>query len=172
MAPFGALGTALAGDFAQVGIGWEVGVPSGWGTYGVNLAVELARKGIEPALFLISSKTNVPQAQLESLQPALMKQREWLTAARKGGLKFDFPMLYSLGDGLQFDDVLIGTKGTPQAGVPFFESATIPTKNVEGSKASNVIIAGSTWNAEDLSRVLTKAFGAAAKGGPPRIGKP
>ena len=55
MAPFGALGTAMAGDFAQVGIGWEVGVPSGWGTYGVNLAVELARKGIEPALFLISS---------------------------------------------------------------------------------------------------------------------
>ncbi len=162
----------MAGDFAQVGIGWEVGVPSGWGTYGVNLAVELARKGIEPALFLISSKTNVPQAQLESLRPALMKQREWLTAARKGGLKLDFPMLYSLGDGLQFDDVLIGTKGTPQAGVPFFESATIPTKNVEGAKAFNVIIAGSTWNAEDSSRVLTKAFGAAAKGGPPRIGKP
>jgi hypothetical protein len=28
----------------QVGIGWEVGVPGGWGTYGVNLGVELARK--------------------------------------------------------------------------------------------------------------------------------
>jgi len=142
----------MAGDFAQVGIGWEVGVPSGWGTYGANLAVELARKGIEPALFLISSKTNVPQAQLEILRPALMKQREWLTAARKGGLKLDFPMLHSLGDGLQFDDVLMGTKGTPQVGVPFFESATIPKKNVEGATAFDVIIAGSTWNAEVMTR--------------------
>lgn len=141
----------MAGDFTQVGIGWEVGVPSGWGTYGVNLAVELARKGFEPALFLISSKTNVPQAQLELLRPALMKQRDWLTAARGGGLTLDFPMLYSLGDGLQFDDVLMGTKGAPQAGVPFFESATIPKANVESAKAFDVIIAGSSWNAEVMA---------------------
>jgi glycosyltransferase involved in cell wall biosynthesis len=140
------------GDFAEVGIGWEVGVPSGWGTYGVNLAVELARMGIAPALFLVSSKTNLPAEQLESLRPALTKQRARLTAARAGGLPLDFPMLYSLGDGLDFEDVLMGARGSPQVGVPFFESATIPQANLEGARAFDLIVAGSSWNAEVMAR--------------------
>ncbi len=30
----------------EIGIGWQVGVPSGWGTYGTNLAAELARRSL------------------------------------------------------------------------------------------------------------------------------
>ena len=34
-----------AAVLTRLGIGWQIGVPSGWGTYGVNLAVELTRLG-------------------------------------------------------------------------------------------------------------------------------
>lgn len=142
----------MAGDFSQVGIGWTVGVPSGWGTYGVNLAVELARKGIEPALFLVSSDIRLTQPQRDLLEGAILKQPEWRARAQGCGLKLDFPMLLSLNDGLEFFDVLSGTRGVPTAGIPFFESATIPSEKVAGAKAFDLLIAGSSWNAEVMVR--------------------
>ncbi len=142
----------MAQDFKQVGIGWTVGVPSGWGTYGTSLAVELARKDIEPAIFLLSAELRLPAAQLELLRPAILKLESWRAAAAKGGLVLDFPLLVSLIDGLGFFDPLGGTRGTPFVGVPFFESATIPPKNVEGAKRFDLIVAGSSWNAEVMAR--------------------
>lgn len=41
----------MSDGFSKVGIGWQIAVPSGWGTYGTNLRLALARRGIEPALF-------------------------------------------------------------------------------------------------------------------------
>ncbi len=142
----------MAGDFSQVGIGWTVGMPSGWGTYGVNLAVELARKNLVPALFLASKDIRLTPAQMKLLHPALTAQPDWHARAKRGGLKVDFPMLLSLGDGLDFYDVLSGTRGIPTVGIPFFESATIPEANVSKARTFDLIVAGSTWNAEVMAR--------------------
>lgn len=142
----------MAGNFSQVGIGWTIGMPSGWGTYGVNLAVELARKGIEPAIFLVSPEMRVRRPQMDLLQPALVKQQEWRARSRAGNLTLDFPMLLSLNDGLEFFDALSGTRGAPNVGIPFFESATISPENVAGAKIFDLIIAGSSWNAEIMAR--------------------
>ena len=101
----------MARDFKQVGIGWTVGIPSGWGTYGSSLAVELARKGIEPAIFLVSPELRLPNAQLELLRPAILKLESWRAAAEKGDLVLDFPLLLSLNDGLAFFDPLGGMRG-------------------------------------------------------------
>ncbi len=143
----------MADDFSQVGIGWEVGVPSGWGTYGTNLAVELARIDIEPALFFVSSRLQLPESRSERLDVAISKHAAWLSAARRGGLKLDFPMLLSLNDGLAFFDALSGVRGRPNVGIPFFESAVIPPENVAGAaKTFDLILAGSSWNADVLKR--------------------
>ncbi len=142
----------MAGDFSQVGIGWTVGMPSGWGTYGVNLAVELARKNLVPALFLASKDIRLTPAQMKLLHPALTAQPDWHARAKRGGLKVDCPMLLSLGDGLDFYDVLSGTRGIPTVGIPFFESATIPEANVSKARTFDLIVAGSTWNAEVMAR--------------------
>jgi len=141
----------MAGVFSQVGIGWTVGVPSGWGTYGANLAVELMRQGIEPALFLLHQQAKLPREQAELLRPALFKRREWHARSARGGLKLDFPMLLSLGDKLDFYDVLNGTRGRPTVGIPFFESATIPAANIETARQFDLIVAGSSWNAEVMA---------------------
>ena len=142
----------MAGDFSQVAIGWTVGVPSGWGTYGANLAIELARKGVEPTLFLVSPDLRLTPAQTALLGPAVLKEQHWQALARRGNLKLDFPVLLSLNDGLGFSDMLLGTRGAPTVGVPFFESATIPDENVAKAREFDLIVAGSSWNAEVMAR--------------------
>lgn len=139
-------------NFSKVGIGWQVGVPSGWGTYGVNLAVELAKRGIEPALFLLSTKLKLTQPQVDLLRPLVAKHKDWYAAAAAGGLVLDFPMLHPMGDGFAYHDVLNGVRGQPNVAIPFFESAVIPPENIEAAKRFDMIIAGSTWNAEILAK--------------------
>jgi glycosyltransferase involved in cell wall biosynthesis len=138
--------------FSKVGIGWQIGVPSGWGTYGVNLAVELAKRDIEPALFLLAAKLKLTEPQIALMRPLVAKQREWYAAAAAGGLQLDFPMLHPMSDGFQFHDILNGLRGRPNVAVPFFESAVIPPENIEAAKQFDLVVAGSTWNAEMLNK--------------------
>ncbi len=143
----------MAGDFSQVGIGWAVGMATGWGTYGSSLAVELARQGIEPAMFIVDPEMRLPQANIDLLRPAILKINSWREAASRGGLVLDFPMLIALGNGLEFADYLGGTRGRPHVGVPFFESAVIPPKNLADAKSRfDLIVAGSTWNADVMAQ--------------------
>lgn len=142
----------MSDSFSKVGIGWQIAVASGWGTYGTNLTLALARRGIEPALFLIASQLRVTQPQVEVLRPLVQKQKEWYSAAQSGDLVLDFPLLHPMADGFKFHNVLKGARGRPNVGIPFFESAEIPAENIEDAKQFDVIIAGSSWNAEILAR--------------------
>ena len=47
----------MAEGFSQIGIGWQVGVPSGWGTYGTNLAYELAKDSGKPVAEIFALKS-------------------------------------------------------------------------------------------------------------------
>jgi glycosyltransferase involved in cell wall biosynthesis len=148
---YGSLGL-MARDFSKIGIGWQIGAPTGWGTYGVNLALELARQGIEPVLFLVAPRLRLMPHQTEALRPLTNKTEEWHQTALRGGLVMDFPMLHPLGGGFEFYDVLNGARGTPNVGVPFFESAVIAPEHIAAAKNFDLIVAGSTWNAEILQR--------------------
>src|SRR3954469_19364088 len=110
--------------FSGMGIGWEVGVPSGWGMYGLNLSLELVRRGIPPALFLVHPKLAAdPPA---ALAAAVARGSEWHTAFREGAVTLDFPMVHALGDQLEFFPALRRLRGRPMVGVAFCESAIVP----------------------------------------------
>ncbi|MCB2109098.1 MAG: glycosyltransferase family 4 protein [Rhodobacteraceae bacterium] len=132
----------------RIGIGWQVGVPSGWGTYGVNLAVELARRNIDPEIFFAVPKPYLTEAQATLLTPHLARQPANLARFRNGKAQIDGPLLHALGDKLDLPDILAPLRGKPEFGVVFFESATIPPTNIEKTKRFAAIIAGSSWNAE------------------------
>ena len=136
--------------FRQVGIGWQIGAQSGWGTYGVNLALELARRGIEPALFMVASRLYVTQPQAELLRGPNAKMKEWSMAAARGDIEVQFPVIHALGDKLYFPNRLKGLKGHPNAGAVFFETAAIPQKHIDAARIVDVIITGSGWNAKVL----------------------
>jgi len=137
---------------ARIGLGWQVGVPSGWGTYGVNLSVQFARKGITPALFLIAPSPTLTEEQAGLLQPAIQEYARWHGVLKAGGGALDFPMLHALGDKLDIPAVTAGLIGRPDVGVVFFESAVVPPKHLEAAKRFALVVTGSGWNAEVLRR--------------------
>jgi len=131
-------------SFSGVGIGWEVGVPSGWGMYGLNLSLELVRRGIEPALFFASP--GLAAAPPPALVRAVERSGDWFSAFRAGPVALDFPMLHALGDGLATFPEFRNLRGRPNVGIPFCESAVIPAANVAYARGFDLIVAGSLWN--------------------------
>ena len=134
----------------KLGIAWQVGLPSGWGTYGVNLAVELAKRGLEPELFFRATDLTLTPEQNALLQPAFSRLPGNSAAFRNKTAAFDYPMLHALGDKLDLPDVLAPLRGSPDVGLVFFESATIPPENIAAARRFAVLVAGSTWNADVL----------------------
>ena len=135
----------------RLGLGWQVGVPSGWGTYGVNLAVQLALKGVMPVLPFIEDRPALTPDQTAILAGPLAEHPRWAEAARRPE-NFPFPLLHALGDELEQSARLVQLKGTPDVGVVFFESATIPAANLKAADRFALIVTGSNWNAEVLKR--------------------
>lgn len=136
----------------EIGIGWQVGVASGWGTYGTNLALELVARGISPALFFLAAPLALTPGQSAALTAPLARHAHWRDARRAGAVNTGFPVLHALGDKLDFPPVLRALHGTPDIGVVFFESATIPKENIAAAARFALIVTGSTWNAEVLKR--------------------
>ncbi len=134
----------------RMGIGWQIGVPSGWGVYGVNLALELARLGIEPEIFFAQPNIALTPEQAHVLSSHLSRQPANLAAFRAGPVRLGAPMLHALGDKLDLPDQLAGLGGVPDIGIVFFESTQIPPANIEKAKRFAAIVAGSAWNAEVL----------------------
>ncbi len=139
-----------AAVLTRLGIGWQIGVPSGWGTYGVNLAVELTRRKIAPELFFLARSLTLTAAQQQALSAPLAKQPEWFAAYQRGAVDLDFPMLHALGDQIDFPEMVRGLKGRPNVGVVFFESATVPEENLARARDFALIVTGSSWNADVL----------------------
>ena len=135
------------GPLQRIGIGWEIGLPSGWGMYGLNLALDLRRRGIDPALFFVADT-------LRRLPPPALQA----AVGMAWPATVDFPFLQALGDRLDFPDQVRGLKGTPTIGVAFCESAVIPKANLRAVADFAGFIAGSSWNtalleSHDLTRV-------------------
>lgn len=139
-------------------IGWQVGVPSGWGTYGLNLAVQLGAKKVGVGLPFLAQTLNVMPEQNAVLQSALESHKHYAVLS-EGERKLTSAFLRALGDGLDFPPFLDDWSGTPDIGVVFFESAQVPPENLERAKTLDAVITGSSWNAELLqSAGLTNVF--------------
>lgn len=135
--------------FETVVIGWQVGVPSGWGTYGLNLAVQLSEKGIGVGLPFLAQTLNVTSGQNALLAEALKAHSKYagLSVTEQ---HVPSAFLRALGDGLDFPPFLDDWSGRPDIGVVFFESAQVPAENLRRAQTLDAVITGSTWNAEVL----------------------
>lgn len=134
-----------------IGIGWQVGVPSGWGTYGTNLACEIAAAGHQPEIFFTVPRPSLTARQADQLAPHLARQPANLAAFRSGPVRVPGVLLHALGDKLDFPSELRGLTGVREFGVVFFESAVIPAENLAAAGRFAAIITGSTWNASVLA---------------------
>jgi len=134
-------------------IGWQVGVPSGWGTYGLNLALQLCEKGVEVGLPFLANTINVTAGQQSSIQTALDGHARYARLGKDDlNKRLSSTFLRALGDGLDFLPFLDDWSGKPDIGVVFFESAEFPAENLERAAKLDAVITGSSWNAEILEQ--------------------
>lgn len=137
----------------SIAIGWEVGVESGWGTYGLNLALQAQLQGVKPDLFFVSPRLSVDPLRLRVLDPAIRRSgmnRKLLSL--HDDYQHRAPVLHALGDQVAMPDFTAGLHGAPDVGVVFFESSVIPPENVEAAQQLPLIIAGSSWNQQVMER--------------------
>lgn len=134
------------GPMNTVGMTWSIGFGTGWGTYGLHLAVEMARRGIQVESYF-ACQAHVPQDLIPLLAPIVERTRRHYVLA---GMKHNYPVLHSLGGPMQEAAVPSGIYGSPDIGLTFFETDVLSPKDVEDSKRYPRVVAGSTWNAQTL----------------------
>lgn len=145
-------------SFNPIVVGWQVGVASGWGTYGVNLAVQLRAKGFDVGLPFLSQTLNITAEQNALLEPALRAHKRYASLPTDER-HLSSAFLRALGDGLDFPPFLDDWSGQPDIGIVFFESAQVPGANLERAKSLDAVITGSGWNLEVLqSAGMTNVF--------------
>jgi len=145
----------MATDAATaMAIGWQVGTASGWGTYGLNLAVQLARRGIEPDLRFLAADFPLSNADAALLRRPL--RRAMLRGATGAAAAVDedvpYPVLHALGEGLLLPPETRGLRGRPDVGVVFFESRALPEDGLTVARERLArVVTGSTWNTRVLA---------------------
>ncbi|MFI5309590.1 MAG: tetratricopeptide repeat protein [Gemmatimonadales bacterium] len=126
-----------------IAIGWPVGLTSGWGTYGLQLALALRKSTrAEPVL------TDPPT--LEGIGPLAARQVLAMRREVPGARSSEVIRLLPLGNHIQGPPRIGLPPAGRHVGVIFFEDTTIDRAAVERARAFDTIVTGSTWNTEML----------------------
>lgn len=137
---------------------WGVSSFFGWGLYGLNLVLELARqRGLTPVVAMPFPPDDIV---LDPLRANLIhevgafSQDVWNALAQIPGreIRLEAPVLLALGTDLDGSDAA-GTKrltGDPPIGVTFIEHATLSDKGKARANRYALIVAGSRWNEKVL----------------------
>lgn len=127
-----------------IGIDWPIGGTSGWQVYGTNLATHLAtRDGIEPRLAFLPDTRELPPI-------ARFALGETIELSRRPYAGHEMLALRALGNGIEASSVPCWPGVKRNAGVIFFEDTRISPDALERGRRYDVIVAGSSWNAEVL----------------------
>lgn len=134
----------------MIGINWRIGGPYGWGVFGLNLAVELARTGGNPPVPLLEPMgRDAGPLQSYLLAPGWAEQRRLaaLAATHPGQpCRLDAIVLHALMG--EFQPIAPSPfTGTVNAGLIFFENTRFSADSVHRAAGFDCVVAGSSWNA-------------------------
>lgn len=136
---------------AQLGLAWQLSGVTGWGLYGLQLCLELLRRGrTEPLLLAPSALLELDPLDRRLMGPALQKQaafqRYLAGLGPREGARVAGPVVKSLLPG--FRPMTAGERwvGTPELGVIFFEDTRLLADDLERARRYALIVTGSTWN--------------------------
>jgi tetratricopeptide (TPR) repeat protein/ADP-heptose:LPS heptosyltransferase/glycosyltransferase involved in cell wall biosynthesis len=121
-----------------LGFDWQLGASSGWGVYGLNLALHAPAFGVLPRPLHAPDLRALTPLQAFALEPVL---RAGTPAPRR--------TLRALGNGLQ-GAAIERPSAIADVGVVFFEDTALDRAAVERGRRFERIVTGSTWNAEVL----------------------
>ena len=137
-----------------LGLTWSISNRFGWGVYGLNLVLELIKRGkpVPICLEKITTET-MPPEMVETLQPLISFQQENLQHMHRTGqvatLK-DTLLLHAMGNNLDWSLLSHSFVGEANVGVIFFEYSDFTPEAVQRAERLDAIVAGSTWNGKVL----------------------
>ncbi|AFY64842.1 glycosyl transferase family 9 [Geitlerinema sp. PCC 7407] len=136
-----------------VGLGWPPSLLSGWGVYGMNLALQTARRaGYEPLMISPPSLEGLNPLHLNLLQPIVQRQQslhQFLAQNPDKKISGEFTVLHALGNDFA-SRLQQRVTGKRNLGVVFFENSRLSPEIVERAQSYDAIVAGCSWNAEVL----------------------
>ena len=132
------------GQKRLLGIDWELRSDTGWGVYGINLALELARNGDPWPVVLATGPLEVSPLVAARLTPVLP------SAATRSVSAADGVMLRALGNNVAHASSWDSQPARRNAGIIFFEDTALDAAAVTRAAGLDLIVAGSTWNAQVL----------------------
>jgi glycosyltransferase involved in cell wall biosynthesis len=155
-------------SFDSVALSWSPSGAHGWGVFAANLIQELIRIGkpspslLAPVeLALLSEEDRGAFRPLAEAQARLERQ----TADRHGTLTLPRTcVLHALGNSLRASETSSRYRGEPNAGFAFFERVDFPEDVVSRSSWLDLLVAGSTWNAERLRELGFPKVGCVLQG--------
>ncbi|MDJ1180521.1 tetratricopeptide repeat protein [Roseofilum sp. BLCC_M91] len=133
-----------------IGIGWQLGNHTGWGIYGLNLALQLV-KNPETYPHLL-----VPPGNIQNLHPlhqiALCQVFE--QTKDRGPLPVvsrNVPIFHALGHGFAKSPLMERLHSNSSVGIVFFEDTHLEKEAIANAKTCDRLIAGCNWNAQLLT---------------------
>lgn len=137
-----------------VALTWPPSAIHGWGVFGANLLRELLRRGKPRPLCLAPiPESLVDAADLRLLRPLIDEQQkvEAQLSGSTGGITLNgVHVLHALGNHLAEPPNAMRFFGQPNVGFTFFETTDFPASIVADNARFDIVMAGSTWNAEVL----------------------
>ncbi|MHB1310471.1 MAG: tetratricopeptide repeat protein [Gemmatimonadaceae bacterium] len=134
---------ARAAKRRLIEIDWPIGLTSGWGTYGLHLALALRRSArAEPVLAAAPT--------LQGVSPLVEREVRAMAWVMPQGRAADAIHLTALGNQVMGAAGGDGVHSGRRVGVIFFEDTALDDAAVARAFRYDMIIAGSSWNAEML----------------------
>ncbi len=137
-----------------LGLTWSISNRFGWGVYGLNLVLELLKRGKPVPICLDKITTETMPADLvETLQPLISFQQQNLQHMHRTGqvatLK-DTLLLHAMGNNLDWSLLSHSFVGEANVGVIFFEYSDFTPEAIQRAERLDAVVAGSTWNGNVL----------------------
>ncbi len=134
----------------RIGITWQLTDLHGWGIFGLNVAMQLARNGPVPPLIIsepyfvgITPRIRRILGPYLKEQPQILKQIE----AQPGlATVNEAVMLHSLGNAFLHSPISDKVRGHTNIGFIFFENGTLDDGALDRAARYDKIVAGSSWN--------------------------
>jgi glycosyltransferase involved in cell wall biosynthesis len=136
-------------------IDWEIGSATGWGVFGLNLARHALQSGrAMPVPLMRPARISSSAAQAPLVARLAETHRAFHPLVSRSGASASFrsPVLRALGNGLAGNPHAPPVVGSRAIGLVFFEDARLDRQVVERGREFDLIVAGSTWNADLLRR--------------------
>ncbi|MEX0692931.1 MAG: glycosyltransferase family 4 protein [Rhodospirillales bacterium] len=138
----------------RIGITWQITDIHGWGVFGLNVALELARHGPVPPLIISDYFIAAPTPRINRLlgpylkaQPEVLRQ---INDASGQTLLSDTLLLHSLGNGFMHSPITERVSGHANIGFIFFENGALNEAALTRARYFDSIIAGSSWNRDTI----------------------